>query len=307
MTVVARTLRLGTRGSALALAQAETVRSAIGARTGHPVDLIEVNTEGDRSRRALTEFAGTGVFVTALRERLLAGTIDVVVHSLKDLPTRSPDGLVLAAVPVRENPLDALVDRVGRRLAELPPGSRIGTGSPRRAAALRSRLPGVEIVPVRGNVDTRLAMVHDGRLDAVVLAVAGLTRLGRAGEISDVITPEWMLPAPGQGALAVECRADDPGLLAVLDELDDPPSRVAVAAERALLARLEAGCAAPLGALATVHGDQLSLDAAVLRPDGEVAIRLSTTGRSQDADAVGSRLADRLLAAGAARLIGEVR
>lgn len=277
-------LRLGTRRSQLALVQsrwvAERLEKALVA-AGRPagVELVEVTTDGDRTKAPLSSLGGTGVFVSALRDALLDGSIDLAVHSLKDLPTAPAQGLVVAAVPFREDPRDVLVARDGLTLGELPAGSRVGTGSPRRAAQIRALGLGHEVVDIRGNVDTRLRKVADGEVDAVVLARAGLLRLERAGEATEVFDPLLMLPAPGQGALAVECRADDAEVRAVLAELDDPFTRHCVVAERALLARLEAGCAAPVGALAEVvlgdDGDELSLRAVAASPDGAVTIRRS--------------------------------
>jgi hydroxymethylbilane synthase len=278
--------------------------------SGLTVELIEVVTEGDRSAQAVTELGGTGVFVTEIRKQLLAGGVDVAVHSLKDLPTAAPDGIALAAVPSREDPRDALVARDGLLLAELPAGTTVGTGSPRRAAQLRALGLELDVVPIRGNVDTRLAKVADGELDAVVLAAAGLRRLGRIEEASELIDPGQMLPAPGQGALAVECRADDAALIEQLRLLlDDAESRAAVTAERTLLGHLEAGCTAPVGALADVAVDEdgtgeIYLRAVVAELDGGRAIRLSITGSLQDPEGIGHRLAEDLLEAGAADLIG---
>lgn len=300
-------LRLGTRRSALALAQARLVADAVTTHSGRAVELVEVVTEGDRSRAALASMGGTGVFVTALRERLLAGDVDVAVHSLKDLPTAAAPGLALAAVPRREDPRDVLVARAGATLAELPEGARVGTGSPRRAAQLRALGLGHEIVAIRGNVDTRLRAVAEGDLDAIVLARAGLARLGRLDEVTEVLDPLQMLPAPGQGALAVECRADDRAVADLLGALDDPDSRAAVAAERALLATLEAGCSAPVGALADVadggDGLELFLRGCVVAVDGGDAVRASATGAPAAAADVGVRLAHELLELGAAGLM----
>jgi hydroxymethylbilane synthase len=313
VTTTTGTLRLGTRRSALALAQAAAVAETLRAG-GHAVDLVEVVTEGDRSAAALQTIGGTGVFVTEIRRRLLDGDVDLAVHSLKDLPTADADGLVLAAVPPREDPRDALVTRDRVPLAALAAGARIGTGSPRRAAQLHrlSRASGrpLDVVPIRGNVDTRLRKVAAGELDGVVLAVAGLSRLGRRNEAVEVFEPEQMLPAPGQGALAVECRAGDAALAAALaTALDDPETRAAVAAERALLAALEAGCSAPVGAHARVvpgdTGDEVHLRGTVVAVDGSHALCLSATGPVGDAAGVGQRLAARLLEDGAADLIGE--
>ena len=307
-------LRLGTRASKLALAQSRTVAAAVTARTGRAVELVEITTFGDTSRAPLAQIGGTGVFVNALRDALLADEIDFAVHSLKDLPTADPPGLVLAAVPTREDPRDALCARDGLMLGELPAGSRVGTGSPRRAAQLRALGYGLEVVAIRGNVDTRLAFVSDGELDAVVLARAGLARLGRLDAATEVLDPLQMLPAPGQGALAVECR--DPGawepaaeVLAALAALDDPDTRAAVTAERCLLAALEAGCSAPVGAFGeAVEGEQemeLYLRAVVLATDGSASVRLSTTGPLVDAESLGRKLAAEMLAEGAAGLMRE--
>ena len=303
-----RALVLGTRASALAMAQSGMVARALEAAAAVSVSLLQVSTHGDRSSQAIEQLGGTGVFVTALRERLLAGDTDFAVHSLKDLPTLPAPGLLVAAVPLREDPRDALVARDGLTLAELPAGSRIGTGSPRRTAQLHALGLGFEVVPTRGNVDTRLGKVTSGELDAVVLARAGLARLGRVDEVTEVLDPLTMLPAPGQGALAVECRSDDPELARMLALLDDPASRAAVLAERTLLAGLEAGCTAPVGAFAEVaEGDdglEIYLRGVVVSTDGRRDLRLSATGPYDDAEAVGRRLAADLLDAGAADLMG---
>jgi hydroxymethylbilane synthase len=312
-------LRLGTRRSLLARTQAQQVADALTARTGREVELVEIVTTGDTTPGPIAALGGTGVFVNALRDALLDGRVDLAVHSLKDLPTTPAPGLVLAAVPPREDARDALVARDGLALAELPDGARIGTGSPRRAAMLRALGLGVDVVAVRGNVDTRLALVADGELDGVLLARAGLARLGRLDAVTEVFDPVQVLPAPGQGALAVESL--DPTTLdgdaaaaatAVLDSLqllDDPDSRASVAAERALLATLEAGCTAPVGAYAVVsEGDEdpeLYLRAAVVAVDGTAQVRQSTTGAVHDAQEIGRRLATEMLAAGAAGLLGE--
>ena len=300
-------LRLGTRASPLALAQSGHVAADLRGH-GAQVELVHVSTAGDRSAAAIAQIGGTGVFVTALRDALLAGQVDLAVHSYKDLPTAPADGLVTAAVPLRADARDALVARDGLTLGELPTGSRVGTGSPRRAAQLRALGLGLEVVPVRGNVDTRLRMVSGGSLDAVVLARAGLQRLGRADEATEVLDPLQMLPAPAQGALAVESRADS-DLLALLALLDHADSRITVTAERALLGALEAGCTAPVGALAVVaegdDGDEVFLRGLVAAPDGSDAVRLSATGPTSDAQGVGRRLAAELLDLGAADLMGE--
>jgi hydroxymethylbilane synthase len=305
-----RTLRLGTRRSRLAMAQSQQVADALSARLDRPVELVEVVTYGDRSTAALTQIGGTGVFVTALREALLDHRVDLAVHSLKDLPTADAEDLVIAAVPPREDPRDALVCPGGQTLGELPPGSRIGTGSPRRTAQLRALGLDLEIVPIRGNVDTRIRKAVDGEVDAVVLARAGLARLGRLDDITEVLDPLQILPACGQGALAVECRGADLQLTDDLrSALEDPETRAATVAERSLLAALEAGCTAPVGGLADVAIDEdgqieLYLRGVAAAVDGSRAIRLSATGPATAAAALGRSLAADLLESGAAELMG---
>ncbi|MDX3387513.1 hydroxymethylbilane synthase [Streptomyces sp. V2] len=313
-----KALRLGTRRSRLALAQSGQVAEAVSQVTGRPVELVEITTYGDTSREHLAQIGGTGVFVTALRDALLAGEVDFAVHSLKDLPTAQPEGLTLAAVPVREDPRDVLVARDALKLTDLPRAARIGTGSPRRAAQLNAyaRAHGLdfELVAIRGNVDTRIRYVHDGELDAVVLAAAGLNRIGRADEVTDFLSIDAVLPAPGQGALAIECAASDADLVAALGELDDPFTRAAVTAERSLLAALEAGCSAPVGALADLLADgqivkEMRLRGVVGTTDGSRTVQLSTTGpvpeTHDQATTLGRELAAEMLAQGAAGLMGE--
>jgi hydroxymethylbilane synthase len=300
MTTSVRTLRVGTRASLLARTQTGLVVEAIGVAT----EIVPVITAGDRSAASVQQLGGTGVFVSALRDALLAGEIDVAVHSYKDLPTAPADGITIAAVPLREDPRDALVASGGRVLGELRSGARVGTGSPRRAAQLRALGLGLDIVAIRGNVDTRLAKVTSGELDAVVLALAGLRRLGRTGEITELLDPIQVLPAPAQGALAIECRIDDAGAIAALVVIDHADTRAVVAAERALLAALEAGCSAPVGALAEVtEADdetlELFLRGSVTALDGSDAVRLSATGLYGDPVGLGRRLADDLIANGA--------
>ncbi len=306
----ARTLRIGTRGSLLATTQAGTVRDALIA-AGHPAELVIIKTKGDVTSGPVQRI-GVGVFVAELREALLAGEVDVAVHSYKDLPTAQPDDLVIAAVPTREDPRDALVARNGLVLGELPPGSRIGTSAPRRRAQLRALGLGLEIEPLRGNIDTRLGKVASGELDAIVIARAGLSRIGRAAEITETLEPVQMLPAPSQGALAVECRADNPQLIAALSELDDAAARAAVVAERALLAELEAGCTAPVGAIAEVvesiddEGrvfEELSVRGCAAAIDGSDVIRASTVGSPERADELGRAVARELLELGARDLM----
>jgi len=304
------TIRIGTRRSLLARTQSELVAAGLRAALGRDVELVDVTTEGDVSAAPLASFGGTGVFVSALREALLRGDVDLAVHSLKDLPTEPHRDVALAAVPLREDARDAVVARDGLTLGELPAGARIGTGSPRRAAQLHALGLGFDVVAIRGNVDTRIRKVIDGDVDAVVLARAGIARLGRLEEVTEVLDPLQMLPAPGQGALAVECRADDVDLVAdVRVALDDEHTRAAVTAERAVLAALEAGCSAPVGALGEVaegdDGEELWLRAVALSVDGTLAVRRSATGSPADAEKVGRALAEEMLADGAASLVEE--
>jgi hydroxymethylbilane synthase len=304
---VTDTWRLGTRGSALALAQSRTVADAVRAVTDRDVELVEITTAGDRSTAPVADL-GVGVFVSALREALTGKEIDFAVHSYKDLPTAPADGLRIAAVPPRADPRDVLVARDGLTLSELPAGARLGTGAVRRIAQINALGRDLECVPIRGNVDTRLRKVAEGELDGVVLARAGLSRLGRAAEATEILDPLLMLPAPAQGALAVECRDDDSELLKLLAALDDPGTRAAVAAERALLAELEAGCSAPVAALADVaegdDGPEIYLRGAVFSPDGRFGVRLSRTGTLAEAEQVGRLLAADLLAEGADSVLG---
>jgi hydroxymethylbilane synthase len=301
-------LRLGTRASALARTQSQLVADLLAERTGRTIELVTVRTEGDAVTGPLASLGGTGVFVSALRDALLAGEVDLAVHSLKDLPTAPASGIALAAVPLREDPRDIVVARDGLTIGELPVGSRVGTGSPRRVAQLEALGLGIDLVGVRGNVDTRIAKVRSGELDAVVLARAGLARLGRLEEVTEVLDPIQVLPAPGQGALAVECRAADTDLVAlVADALDDPRTRAAVECERTVLAELEAGCSAPVGALAEVvegdDGEELWIRAVALSLDGVLAVRRSGSGPADDPVGVGRSLAAEMVADGAHSLI----
>jgi hydroxymethylbilane synthase len=311
--MTARTLRLGTRRSALAVVQSGMVADAVTAATGRAVELVEITTHGDTSQAAnepIAQLGGTGVFVNALRDALLADEVDFAVHSLKDLPTAAPERLALAAVPEREDVRDVLVAGDGRKLADLPTGARIGTGSPRRAAQLRLLRPDIEVVAVRGNVDTRVGFVTAGQLDGVVLAYAGLSRLGRIDEATDLFDPADFLPAPGQGALAVECRERDTELRALLAALDHRPTRAAVSAERALLATLEAGCSAPVGGYAQAHPEndqELTVTGIVASAETDReprSVRGTLSGPAGQAGRLGAELAARLLEQGAAALMG---
>jgi hydroxymethylbilane synthase len=299
-------IRIGTRGSALALAQSRTVGDAITAATGRPCELVRIRTTGDVDRAPLAQIGGTGVFVTAVREALVDGRVDVAVHSFKDLPTAPDPRVALAAVPPRADPADVLCAANGWTLASLPDGARIGTGSPRRAAQLSRLRPGVRPVGIRGNVDTRLRAVGT-EVDGVILAHAGLARLGRLEAVTYTFGADEMLPAPAQGALAVECRGDDAELLAAVAAIDDAAARLAATAERSLLAGLEAGCAAPVGASAIVTDGRVLLHARVIATDGSRALDHRAEGRADQAAAVGAAAAEALLAAGAAALMGRVR
>jgi hydroxymethylbilane synthase len=317
--VTAEPLRLGSRKSPMATAQSGDVARLITERTGRRVDIVGVTTLGDVSREQLTQIGGTGVFVSALRESLLRGEVDFAVHSLKDLPTGAAPGITLAATPVRDDPRDALVARDGAKLADLPAGARIGTGSPRRAAQLTMLRSDITCVPIRGNAGTRLAKVREGEFDAVVLAYAGLARIGHTNLVSEIFEPDNMLPAPGQGALAVECRTADTELVELLGRVDHAPTRAAVTAERSLLAALEAGCSAPVGAYAIqTGGNRLHLEGIVLgapeasfqpavldwsASNGRMVIRERGEAETAEAARLGRELAERMLALGAAGLM----
>ena len=308
----AATLRLGTRGSALALAQARPVADKLGA------ELVVIESEGDRSTAPLADLGGTGVFATALRDALRRGDVEVVVHSYKDLPTEPAAGLVVAAVPKRADARDALCARDGLTLDGLPSGARVGTGSPRRRAQLLARRPDLDVVEIRGNVDTRLARVGgasgldgldhpepttEGDLDAVVLAAAGLDRLGRLDAVTEFLAIDDWPTAPAQGALAIEVRAGDESRVA---KLNHNPTRLAAEAERGVLARLEAGCSAPIGAHAELDDGLLFLSARVYSLDGSAQLTSSHALYPEDAlhpsDELATRVSDELLAAGAAAL-----
>jgi hydroxymethylbilane synthase len=317
--VNATPLRLGSRRSPMAISQSGDVARLVTERTGRQVEIVGVTTLGDVSRELLTQIGGTGVFVSALRESVLRGEVDFAVHSLKDLPTGTAPPITLAAIPARDDPRDALVGRDGAKLADLPSGARIGTGSPRRAAQLAMLRSDITCVPVRGNANTRLAKVRDGELDAVVLAYAGLARIGHTDRVTEVFEPDDMVPAPGQGALAVECRSDDAELAGLLATIDHQATRAAVTAERSLLAALEAGCSAPVGAYAIGQaGNSLRLHGVVLGISGvnpqpgaldvsqagtRMVVRERGEADAADAASLGRELAARMLALGAADLM----
>ncbi len=300
-------LRIGTRRSALATTQSAWVADRL-RHAGHDVELVEITTHGDVSSAALTTIGGTGVFAAAIRRALLEDEIDLAVHSLKDLPTTPEPRLTVAAVPRREDPRDVLVARDGLTLGELPDGAVVGTGSPRRTAQLNALGLGLDVRPVRGNVDTRIRLVRSGTCDAVVLARAGLSRLGLLDHVTETLDPLQFLPAPGQGALAIECRTDRTDVVALLAVLDDADSRASVTAERAVLAALEAGCTAPVGALGEVvegeSGVELSLRAFVGAEDGSAELRRSLIGSVDHPVDLGRQLAEILLEDGAQDLAG---
>jgi hydroxymethylbilane synthase len=287
----------------MATAQSSHVAGLLSERTGCRVELVGLTTLGDVSKAELAQIGGTGVFVSELRKRLLAGDIDFAVHSLKDLPTWEDSALTLAAVPPRDDPRDALAARNGAKLADLPSGARIGTGSPRRAAQVLMLRPDLRPVPIRGNAGTRLGKVASCEVDAVVLAYAGLARIGRLDAVTQVFETDEMMPAPGQGALAVECIASRPDLAELLGEVNDEPSRAATEAERSLLAALQAGCSAPIGAYAAVIAgtNELRLDAIVAAASGGEALRASAAGPARRAADVGRQLAGELLGRGGRR------
>ncbi|MDG4663516.1 hydroxymethylbilane synthase [Mycobacterium sp. 236(2023)] len=305
-------IRIGTRGSLLATTQAGVIRDALTA-AGHDAELLIVSTEGDRSDAPIAEI-GVGVFTAALREAIADRSVDMAVHSYKDLPTAVDPRFVIAAIPVRADARDALVARDGLVLGELPAGSVIGTSSPRRAAQLKALGLGLEIRPLRGNLDTRLNRVSSGDLDAVVVARAGLARIGRLDAVTETLEPVQMLPAPAQGALAVECRAGDTALAELLATLDDADTRASVTAERTLLAELEAGCSAPVGAIAEVVEsidedgrvfEELSLRGCVATLDGSDVIRASGIGTPDRARELGLSVAEELFELGARDLLDE--
>jgi hydroxymethylbilane synthase len=301
--VNAVTLRLGSRRSPMAIAQSRLVAQQIRDATGREVEIVGVTTLGDVSKAHITQIGGTGVFVSALREALLSGEVDLAVHSLKDLPAVQPAEVALAAVPTRDDPRDALVARDGAKLADLRAGARVGTGSPRRALQLLALRGDLRCVPIRGNADTRMAKIGAGEVDAVVLAYAGLARIGRLDAVTQVFEPDEMLPAPGQGALAVECRQADEELVRVLGAVNDELSMAATTAERGLLAALAAGCSAPVAAYATAANHGLDMQAVAMSADGSTVLRARGRGTLADARRLGGDVAAELLRAGAAELI----
>jgi hydroxymethylbilane synthase len=294
-------LRLGARGSALSIAQAELVARALSP--GVEIEIVRIQTTGDRLSAAGSPIEWKGDFTKELDRALLESRIDFAVHSLKDVPSVVPEGLLLAAVPRREDPSDVLVSHPRRSFRELPMGARVGTASPRRRAQLSAARPDLEITEARGNVDTRLARLREGRWDAIVLARAGLARLGRLEVVSDVFPPEILLPAVGQGALALFARAADARTLETLAAIDDGRSHTEALAERSLLEALEAGCHAPVAGRARAEGGVLMLEAGVFASDGSRGLRESASGEASDPGGLGRSVAERLLARGAAELL----
>lgn len=298
-------LRVGTRGSALALAQAENVRKAISQVISHRnFELVPITTRGDTHQGPLPVLGGKGLFTIDIQEALATAKIDLAVHSAKDLPATAPEGVVLAAVPPREDPRDALITRHGGGLAKLGPGTSVGTSSLRRSVQLLSMGKGLVPTPIRGNVDTRLRKLSAGEVQALVVALAGLRRLGKDGRVAEVLSTSVMLPAPGQGALAVECRAGDKDMREALSKIEDPLARRAFEAERAFLLALGGSCNVPLGALATLDGNEIRLRGLVGSLDGSRMLRDEVRG--SDPVSVGESLAERMRAAGAAEIIASL-
>jgi hydroxymethylbilane synthase len=302
-------LRIGTRGSPLALWQARHVADRLRPSAApRPVELVEIETAGDRIRdTALSQIGGDGVFTKEIQRALLAGVVEVAVHSLKDLPTTFVAGLTLAAVPERGPAGDAFVSRKYRHFDDLPSAAIVGTSSLRRRAQALHRRPDLQLINLRGNVETRLRKLDEQNLDAIVLAEAGLHRLGLEAHITELLDPQWMLPAVGQGALGLECRSDDATTLALLDPLNHAPTQQAVLAERALLRGLGGGCLVPIGANSRVEGKTLMLRGSVLSPDGRQRLVAEHTGEARAGEVVGQQLAEMLLASGARELLGDER
>ncbi len=303
-----KALRIATRGSALALWQANHIRERLMQLHGVESELIRIRTSGDRFQGAsvaqVSEQTGTkGIFIKELEEALLAGTADLAVHSMKDVPTENPAGLIFPAITKREDVRDCLISRDGGKLKDLAVGARIGTSSLRRQAQLRHHRADLELLDLRGNVDTRLRKVAAGEFDAIVLATAGVKRLGASDKITEILSTEIMLPAVGQGALGIETRADDRETVRLVAALDDPESHTAVTAERALLRELEGGCQLPLGAWARHENGELRLEACVFSADGKEFVRNELRGNADDAEKLGVRLGQMLIEAGADRIL----
>jgi hydroxymethylbilane synthase len=305
-------LRIGTRSSTLALWQANHVRQTLAKTCGLEPEIIPIRTAGDRLQsasvaevnEAIGAEGGKGIFIKEIEDALLSGSVDLAVHSMKDVPTEIPQGLAFAAITRRDDPRDCLISHDGLPLEKLPQGARVGTSSLRRQAQLRRHRPDLRVLDLRGNVDTRLKKVVAGAFDAIVLAVAGVTRLGASNRITEILSSEVMLPAVGQGTLGVETREDDRDTRELAATLDDPETRACITAERALLRELEGGCQIPLGAWArTEKGVEVFLEACVLSPDGVQFVRGEERGAAADAEAIGENLAATLIAAGADRIL----
>lgn len=305
-------LRIGTRGSALALWQANFIAERLKQTSGVDIEIVRIRTAGDHMQTASVakplaersaENVAKGIFIKELEDALLAGSVDLAVHSMKDVPTEAPAGLKFPAITQREDPRDCLISRQGRTLKTLPFGARVGTSSLRRQAQLRHHRPDLEVADLRGNVDTRIKKLESGEYDAVVLAMAGVNRLGLAGKITQVLDEEIMLPAVGQGALGIEARSDDAKVVEIVAALDHDETRACVTAERAVLRALQGGCQIPLGALAHIRGDRLHLEAAVFSPHGSEHVQSSDDGPAADADEIGKRLGAALIEAGADNIL----
>ena len=297
-------LRIGTRGSKLALWQAEHIRERLERDRGVSTEIVIIKTSGDKfDSAAVAAIGGKGIFIKEIEEALLSGSVDLAVHSMKDVPTETPRGLAFPAITEREDPRDCLVSHRGETLEKLPRNACIGTSSLRRQSQLRHFRADLGVADLRGNVDTRLRKVDEGGFDAIVVAKAGLDRLGFGEKITEVISPEIILPAVGQGALAIETREDSASLIEMLAAFDHPPTRAATTAERALLAELEGGCQVPLGAWARMENGSLQIEARVLAADGSECIERRANGSADDAEEIGRRLARELLDAGADRLL----
>lgn len=298
-----KVLRIGTRASALARWQAESVQASLG-QAGFAAELVLIRTSGDRERETpLRSLGGKGIFIKELEDALLEDRVDLAVHSMKDVPTELPEGLLIAAICKREDVRDALVSRGGLMLDQLLQGARIGTGSLRRQAQLRSRRPDLRMGEIRGNVDTRLGKLDRGEFDAIVLAKAGLQRLGLAERITELLSADICLPAAGQGAIGIEARAADKEVLAAVAKLNHAETRVAVETERTVLAALEGGCQVPIGVWARVAGNELIVESCVLAPDGSDSLRAKRSGPVQEANSLAHEVASELLARGAERLL----
>ncbi len=303
------TVRIGTRGSKLALWQAEWVKSRLeNLHSGLAVELTIIKTKGDKILDVpLAKVGGKGLFVKEIEAALSAGSIDLAVHSMKDMPAEIPTGLCIGAVPVREVPVDALITREAQTLETLPRGARIGTSSLRRASQLRRARPDIEIVPLRGNLDTRLRKLDEGQMEAIVLAAAGVRRLGLEARISQKLDTEIMLPAVGQGALCIETRDGDTTIAPLVAPLEDAATRIAVTAERAYLHRLEGGCQVPIAGHATLLDGRLTLCGLVSDLEGQTVIKATQVGRPEEAETIGRELADHLLERGARAVLDRLQ